>query len=90
MTTMSATTSRRTVLRHAIPWDAAPSPTGRIGRQELRLLAIMASGVPLHSIARRIGVSDRTVRRRIRRVCDALDVHTPIEAVAWAARRRLI
>jgi DNA-binding NarL/FixJ family response regulator len=62
----------------------------RVTRSDLRLLAIVATGSPLNVVAERVGVSDRTVRRHIRRICDVLDVSTPIEAVAWAARRRLI
>jgi DNA-binding NarL/FixJ family response regulator len=50
----------------------------------------MASGAPVTVVAERLGISDRTVRRRLRKVCEDIGVHTPIEAVAWAARRRLI
>lgn len=90
MTTTSQKPSHQAYMRDTMPWDAARSPMGTIGRQDMRLLGIIASGVPLSAIASRIGVSDRTVRRRIRRVCDTIDVQTPIEAVAWAARRQLI
>lgn len=90
MTTTSTIRTNRWGHRDNMPWDAAPSPSGTIGRQDLRLLAVIASGVPLNSVANRIGVSDRTVRRRVRRVCDVLEVRTPIEAVVWAARRGLI
>lgn len=65
-------------------------PEAKVHAQDLRLLAIVASGIPLNAVAGRMGVSDRTVRRRMRRVCELIEVGTPIEAVAWAARRRLI
>jgi DNA-binding NarL/FixJ family response regulator len=57
---------------------------------ELILLRAVASGLSIEAVARRVGISPRTVRRRLREVCDRLQVGSTIEAVAWAARRRLI
>ncbi|WP_283134619.1 LuxR C-terminal-related transcriptional regulator [Rhizohabitans arisaemae] len=65
----------------------APPP---ISREDIRLLGILATGLPIPMVARHLSVSDRTVRRRIRSICDELEVTTAIEAVVWAARRRLI
>lgn len=72
------------------PPPAVQQRPARMSRNDVHLLAILATGIPVNAVADRIGVSDRTVRRRMRRICDVLDVSTPIEAVAWAARRRLI
>lgn len=58
--------------------------------QEIGLLSLLAAGLPLHAVARRLDTSDRTVRRRVRAVCDRLGVSAPIEAVVWAARRGLL
>jgi DNA-binding CsgD family transcriptional regulator len=57
---------------------------------DLRLLAEIATGVTTDVAARRLELSARTLRRRLRTICDQLDVNTPIEAVVWAARRQLI
>lgn len=57
---------------------------------DLLLLAELAKGVGADRVGRRLDVSGRTVRRRLRGICDRIGVETPIEAVAWAARRRLI
>lgn len=57
---------------------------------DLALLSLLAAGASLELIARRLDLSERTVRRRVRRVCDRLEVGTPVEAVAWAARRHLV
>lgn len=62
----------------------------RLRGGELRLLAALATGAPLTAVSQGLGISERTVRRHIRNLCDELGVRTPIEAVAWAARRRLI
>lgn len=58
--------------------------------EDLALLSLLASGRAVDSIARELEVSPRTVRRRCRALCDRLCVGTPVEAVAWAARRGLV
>lgn len=57
---------------------------------ELALLRLIGSGLPLDGVGRRLCLSERTVRRRARVVCDRLGVGTVIEAVVWAARRGLL
>ena len=57
---------------------------------DLRLLTLLAGGLPANAVARKMNLSPRTLRRRTRTLCDKIGVHTPIEAVAWAARRLLI
>jgi len=57
---------------------------------DLALLAELAKGVTVDRVGRRLDCSGRTVRRRLRGICDRIGVATAIEAVAWAARRQLI
>ncbi|MGH3329636.1 MAG: LuxR C-terminal-related transcriptional regulator [Streptomycetales bacterium] len=57
---------------------------------DVRLLALLAEGLPMEAVARRLEMSDRTVRRRTRALCDRIGVKSPIQAVVWAARNRLI
>ncbi|SEP02990.1 LuxR C-terminal-related transcriptional regulator [Amycolatopsis saalfeldensis] len=61
-----------------------------LAREEIALLALLAEGLPLEAIARRLDLSDRTIRRRVRSICDRLGLETPIQAVVWAARRGLV
>ncbi|MEV4811686.1 helix-turn-helix domain-containing protein [Micromonospora avicenniae] len=61
-----------------------------LDEEDLRLLRLLATGLPLETVARRMGLSERTVRRRVRAVCDRLDVAAPIQAVVWAVRRGLL
>jgi DNA-binding CsgD family transcriptional regulator len=61
-----------------------------LSAEDLELLALLATGLQADSIARRLDTSGRTVRRRIRTICDRLGVGTTVEAVAWAARRGLV
>lgn len=58
--------------------------------EDIRLLELLGRGLPAESVARRLGLSERTVRRRTRAICDRLGVSTAIEAVVWAARRGLV
>ncbi|GGO25925.1 LuxR family transcriptional regulator [Microbispora rosea subsp. aerata] len=72
--------------------DNPASDLDRAGltEEDLLLLAELAKGVTADRVGRSLDVSGRTVRRRLRGICDRIGVATAIEAVAWAARRRLI
>jgi DNA-binding NarL/FixJ family response regulator len=73
--------------------DPSPAPVGlaiELSHQDVELLRLLAGGLPLDAVARRMGKSERTVRRRVRGICDQLGLGTPIQAVAWAARRGLV
>lgn len=76
-------------------WPRAVSATmvtdhQEMGREDVELLRLLAVGLSLESVARRLDLSERTVRRRMRSVCDRLGLGTPIEAVVWAVRRGLL
>ena len=57
---------------------------------DLELLSQLADGRTVDTIARRMDVSERTVRRRLRAVADEIGVDSTIEAVVYAVRSRLI
>jgi DNA-binding NarL/FixJ family response regulator len=57
---------------------------------ELMVLRLMAEGQTVEAVARRLDVSERTVRRKVRSACTSVGVDTTVEAVVWAVRRRLI
>lgn len=69
------------------PPEAGSRP---LSDDEVRILGLLAAGRSPEAIARELDISERTLRRRLRHVCDVLDVRTSIEAVVWAVRRRLI
>ena len=54
--------------------------------EDRRLLELLADGLPLEAIARHLKISERTVRRRIRSLCDRIGVGNPVQAVVWAVR----
>ena len=67
--------------------DGRPVP---LDDDELVVLRLMAEGHTVEAVARRLDVSERTVRRKSRAACEAVGVDTTIEAIVWAVRRRLI
>ncbi|MCM3516767.1 MULTISPECIES: LuxR C-terminal-related transcriptional regulator [Nocardioides] len=60
------------------------------GPDELAVLALVARGLTVTAVARRLEISERTVRRRLRTAADDLGVDSTIEAVVAAVRRQLI
>ncbi|MGD0706462.1 MAG: helix-turn-helix transcriptional regulator [Trebonia sp.] len=73
--------------------DAEPMAgrlAAELSRQDVELLALLARGLPLDAVARRLNTSERTVRRRVKAICDRLGFTTSIQAVVWAARRGLV
>src|SRR4051812_7322980 len=70
----------------------SPLGMGDIGLsdEDLVLLAELAKGVTVDRVGRRLDISGRTVRRRLRGICDRMGGARAIEGVAWAARRNLI
>jgi DNA-binding NarL/FixJ family response regulator len=61
-----------------------------LSKQDVELLRLLAGGLPLDAVARRLNTSERTVRRRVKSICDRLGVGSSIQAVVWAARRGLV
>jgi DNA-binding NarL/FixJ family response regulator len=57
---------------------------------EAALLKGLADGLSMNAVARHCGLSTRTLRRHMRTLCDRIEVRSPIQAVAWAARRGLV
>ena len=55
--------------------------------QERLILTLLAAGVPDATVARRVGVSQRTFDRRVRSVMDRLNARTRFQAGVLAARR---
>lgn len=61
-----------------------------LGHEDLQLLRLLAEGLPVEAVARRLDLSERTVRRRTRSICDRLGCTAPVQAIVWAAQRGLI
>jgi DNA-binding NarL/FixJ family response regulator len=61
-----------------------------LNAEDLELLRLLACGLPLDAVARRMHTSERTVRRRLKAICDRLGFGASIQAVVWAARQGLV
>jgi DNA-binding CsgD family transcriptional regulator len=61
-----------------------------VSAEELAILRHVAEGLPIDSVAHRVGTSPRTVRRRMRNLCDRIGATCAIQAVVWAAHRGLV
>ena len=57
---------------------------------DVELLQLVAEGLPLGTVARRLRTSGRTVRRRLKAIRDRLGVDSSVQAIVWAVRRGLV
>lgn len=72
------------------PSEARTRASWRPEPADLEVLSLLAEGLTIDAVARRQGVSERTVRRRLRSIADDIGVDSTIEAVVHAVRSRLI
>lgn len=69
---------------------ALSEPRMTLDDEEIAILRLLADGVVLETIARRLALSERTVRRRIRTLCDRFGVDAPVQVVVIAARNGVL
>jgi DNA-binding NarL/FixJ family response regulator len=86
----------------SLPRADAPSPNGHARRsrpalvrpqltpRELEVLALIATGAPGRRIARRLGISENTVRTHSQSILVKLQVHSRLEAATLAIRTGLV
>ena len=74
----------------ARPQDLITERSTPVTPEDLQILALIADGYPMATIAHRLNLSGRTVRRRTRALCDQLGARAPIQVAVWAVRRGLI
>lgn len=72
------------------PGTAASSSADLLDPRDRNILRLMAGGVSDAAIARQLGISSRTVERRIRVLLDRLNATTRFQAGVLAARQGLI
>jgi len=59
-------------------------------KREIEILRLMAAGANTRVLAERLNVSPATVRNHAQNIFAKLDVHSRLEAVAWANRHGLV
>jgi DNA-binding NarL/FixJ family response regulator len=70
--------------------DATKLDFMALDADEIELIRLYANGVVREALARQLRISERTVRRRIRALCDRFGVQTPVQLVVIAARQRVL
>jgi len=75
-----------------LPSRGAPRPTTgpNLSRREREVLALVAVGLPNKTIARRLEISEKTVKAHLTRVFAALGVYDRTSAALWAQRNGLL
>jgi DNA-binding NarL/FixJ family response regulator len=69
---------------------AVTGPEMALDAEETELVRLLAEGLVLDAVARRMALSERTVRRRVRALCDRFGVDAPVQVVVLAARSGLL
>ena len=68
-----------------------PDRLGRLlTRRELEVLQLLSAGIPSRSIPGRLGVSPNTVRTHVQGILTKLQVHSRLEAVAYATSNGIV
>jgi two-component system, NarL family, nitrate/nitrite response regulator NarL len=62
----------------------------RLTARELEVLQLLAEGTPSGAIAQRMGVSPNTVRTHVQGILTKLQVHSRLEAVAYATANGIV
>ncbi|MBI2879824.1 MAG: PAS domain-containing protein [Candidatus Rokubacteria bacterium] len=75
-----------------VPEQEAPAEgvVEELTRRELQILRLIAEGLNTKGMADRLCVSPATVRNHVQNILGKLEVHSRLEAVALAMRRRLL
>lgn len=67
-----------------------PVPEPRLTRREMDVLRLLACGSGIDAIAETLGIATSTVRNHIEHILAKFGVHSRLEAVVYAAQRRLV
>lgn len=68
---------------------AAPDPLAALSPREREVLGLLLEGMPNKLIARRLGISEKTVKSHLTSVFRAIGVTDRVQAVLWAERQGL-
>ena len=66
---------------------SAPDPLAGLSEREREVLALLVEGLPNKLIARRLQISEKTVKSHLTRIFRELDVTDRTQAALWAERR---
>ncbi len=70
--------------------DVKPARAPKLTDRELEVLNLVARGLNNKEIADKLFISENTVKNHVRNMLEKLQLHSRIEAVMYAVRRRLL
>ena len=70
--------------------DRQQVPTPRLTDRELEVLKLVAQGLNNREIAKRLFISENTVKNHVRNILEKLQLHSRMEAVMYAVREKLL
>ncbi|HYO41417.1 MAG TPA: response regulator transcription factor [Nocardioidaceae bacterium] len=70
--------------------DRQQLPTPRLTERELEVLKLVAQGLNNREIAKRLFISENTVKNHVRNILEKLQLHSRMEAVMYAVREKLL
>src|ERR671936_301491 len=70
--------------------DRPQMPTPRLTDRELEVLKLVAQGLNNRDIAKKLFISENTVKNHIRNILEKLHLHSRMEAVVYAVREKMI
>ncbi|MEX0755585.1 MAG: response regulator transcription factor [Actinomycetota bacterium] len=74
----------------AVLASRASSPQGGLSQREREVLILVGSGLANKQIARRLGISEKTVKGHLTRIFQAIGVTDRTQAALWAERNGLL
>ena len=70
--------------------DRGPVSTFRLTERELEVLRLVAQGLNNKDIAKKLFISENTVKNHVRNLLEKLQLHSRMEAVLYAVREKLV
>jgi two-component system NarL family response regulator len=70
--------------------DRTQVPSPRLTDRELEVLKLVAQGLNNREIAKRLFISENTVKNHVRNILEKLQLHSRMEAVVYAVREKLL
>ncbi|HEV2720391.1 MAG TPA: response regulator transcription factor [Thermoanaerobaculia bacterium] len=82
--------ARKLLQEFAKPPETAPADADELTAREREVLELMVEGVTSNrKLAKRLGVSENTVKFHVRNILDKLRLHNRAEAVGYALRKKM-
>ncbi|MFW6775364.1 response regulator [Nocardioides sp. CPCC 205120] len=76
--------------KHMSQGERTPAPNLKLTERELQVLRLVATGINNREVAKRLEISENTVKNHVRNILEKLQLHSRMEAVMYAVREKLL